>query len=120
MSRTNIAAVTFPGAYPDLPVSANSLDITLHPADAVNQNDTVLVNSKTAIIAYNSGAGAHTITVTSAPDSFDRTGDISAYSLGAGELAFFGPFKTAGWGYSGRLRFEANHAEILFVVVTLP
>lgn len=120
MARTNIAAQTLAGAYPVTPLTANSADVTETAADTVNQNDTALVDSKTVILARNSGASARTVTITSANDTLNRKGDITAYSLGVGKLARFGPFKTIGWSTGGRLLFEANHAEVLFAVITLP
>lgn len=46
---------------------------------------------------------------------------ISAYSLGAGEYAAFGPFEREGWMQSdGYIYLEASHAEVKFGVLTLP
>lgn len=121
MARVNIAAQTTPGAYPTLPVTANSLDLAMQALDASLGNYTALVDSKTFVLAQNTGVGARTITFTSVADAFGRTGDITAYSIGAGELAIFGPFKAAGWSQSGtQLYIDGSHAEVKAAVITLP
>lgn len=120
MARTNIAAQTTPGAYPVLPVVADSLDITTVPADLANGNESTLVDNKTFVIAHNSGASPRTITITSVADTLNRTGDITAYSIGAGQIAMLGPFKTVGWAHSGKLWIDGSHAELLLAVITLP
>lgn len=100
-ARVLVAAQSLPGAYPTLPIAANSRDLTLSAGDATNLNYTPLVNDATVVIAQNTGAGARTVGIVSAADEFGRTGDITAYSLSAGELAIFGPFKKAGWSNVG-------------------
>jgi hypothetical protein len=120
MARTNIVAQTLVGGYPSLPVGAGTADLTWTPADTSLQNDTAIVPGKTMILAYNSGAAPHTVTVTSAPDAINRKGDIGPYTVGAGDVSRFGPFPSLGWANGSRLQFEGNHAEILFAIITLP
>lgn len=119
MSRTNIVAQTLPGAYPALPLAGGSVTLTEVPADVGNGNITPIVESKTVVLAHNINVAAKTITFTSAVDSFNRTGDITSYSIGAGKIAAFGPFKSGGWNNSG-LEIDANHADVLLAVITLP
>lgn len=121
MARTTIAAQTTPGAYPTLPVAANSRDLAVVPADVGNGNDVTIVEGKTLLVAYNaSAATARTLTLTSVADAFGRSGDITAYSMAAGEIAIFGPFKVAGWSHAGKLWVDGSHAEMTFAVITLP
>ena len=90
------------GAYPVTPLTANSADLTFTAGDATNGHYTEIVDGKTYVIAKNTGAGARTVTITSSRDAFNRTGDITAYSLGAGEVSRpFGPFSKAGWANVG-------------------
>jgi len=99
--------------------TANAADLTMTAADATNKEQVALTGNE-LIIAHNTGASARTITVTSVVDEMGRTGDVSAYSLGAGEYAVFGPFGTEGWRQTNsKLYFEANHAEVKFGVVKL-
>lgn len=120
MPRTTIAAQTFAGAYPSLPVAGGSADITWTTADIENGNHTPLVNDKTVLLAKNDTAGALTVTILSVPDSLNREGDIGPYSVGAGVVSRFGPFKTVGWANSGKLEFDAETADIEFAVIQLP
>jgi hypothetical protein len=103
-ARVLIAAQSVVGAYPTLPITANSLDLTETAGDATNGHYTPIVEAKTVVIAHNTNTGstARTVTITSAPDAQGRTGDITAYSLGAGEISRpFGPFVAAGWANVG-------------------
>jgi hypothetical protein len=119
MARTNIAAQTTLGAYPALPVTPGS-DLTEVPADVGNGNETTIVQGKTIVVAHNINVAAKTVTFTSVADDFGRTGDITAYSIAAGKVKIFGPFRTAGWSHSGKLWIDANHADVLLSVITLP
>lgn len=117
MARTDLTKKTALGAYGSY--TANAADLPMAAADVANKNQFV-ANGNDLVIAHNTGAGAHTITVTSSPDPFRRTGDIAAYSLGAGEYAVFGPFAITGWIQSdGKIYLEADHAEVKFGVVAL-
>ena len=100
--------------------SANAADLTMTAADVSNYEEVALTGAE-IIIAHNTGASAYTITISSVADAQGRTGDIAAYSLGAGEYAVFGPFGTEGWLQSdGKLYFQASDAAVKFGVVRLP
>lgn len=119
MTRTLIAAQTLLGAYPTLPVTP-ATDLTEVAADVGNGNSVTIIEGKTVVLAHNTGVGARTVTFTSVADTFGRTGDITAYSIAAGKLKPFGPFKVAGWSHSGVLWVDGSHAEVLLAVITLP
>lgn len=119
MARTNIAAQTLPGAYPALPLTPGS-NLTEVPGDVTNGNSTALVEGKTMVVAHNINVAAKTITFTSVVDAFGRTGNITAYSIAAGAIKLFGPFKLAGWSNAGNLDIDVNHADVLLAVVSLP
>jgi hypothetical protein len=121
MARVLVAAQTTPGAYPTLPISANSRDVQEQAGDASLGNYTPLVAGKTLVLLHNTGVGARTVTFTSQADTpYNRTGDITAYSIGAGELALFGPFAVVGWSDAGNLDIDVSHAEVKIAVITLP
>ena len=100
--------------------TANAADLTMQAADQVDGEEVTHVGNL-LIVAHNTGASPHTITVTSVADDQGRTGDIS-YSLGAGEYAVFGPFAIKGWRATAdaMLDFEADDAEVYFGVVKVP
>jgi len=119
MARQTLSKLTLGGNFPT--ISANSADMSMTAADATNKEQ-ILATQKQIVIAHNTGASTRTVTITSVADSrTNRTGDISAYSLGAGEYAAFGPFEREGWMQSdGYIYLEASHAEVKFGVLTLP
>ena len=99
---------------------ADAADLTMAAADTVNQNQ-FTCQGNDLVIAHNTGGSAYTVTVTSADDPYGRSGDVDAYSVGAGEYAIFGPFKSPGWQQSdGKVYLEASNAAVYFGVVTLP
>jgi hypothetical protein len=118
MARATLTALAALGAYGTY--GANLADLPMTAADVANKNEVVATNND-LIIAHNTGGSAYTVTVTSVADpSFGRTGDIAAYSVGAGEYAAIGPMKNAGWKQAdGKLYFEASNAAVKLGVVAL-
>jgi hypothetical protein len=89
-------------------------------ADASNKNQ-FSSGGNDLVIVHNSGVSTRTVTINSVVDPYGRTGDITAYSLAAGDYAVFGPFKQAGWMQTtGKIHIEASHADVLIGVVALP
>jgi hypothetical protein len=118
MARQTLSKQTPKGPYPTLPVSANALDISWTAADATNKEQFVPGND-TLVLVKNDAVAAKTVTFTSKADDKNRTGDVSAYSLGAGEIAMF-RFKKAGWMQSdGKIYMEAESSDIKYAVIQL-
>lgn len=118
MPRVTITKQIPLGPYPTLPVATNALDITQLAADVTNKEQFV-PSGDDLVIAHNTGGSANTITLTSAADALNRTGDISTYSVGAGELAMF-RYKKPGWMQSdGRVYLEASNAAVKWSVIQL-
>jgi hypothetical protein len=118
MARTAITITVAEGPYGDY--TAGDADLTVATADVDDKNKVTFSGSKILLIAHNTDAGAHDITVSSVADEFGRTGDITDYSLGADEYAVFGPFVANGWKQSdGALYFEADDATVKFGIVEL-
>jgi len=115
MARQTLTKTTAPGNYSD-----SGVDVTLTTADTSN-DDQFLASGSDLVIAVNTGASPATVTINSVADEYGRTGDVSAYSVGAGETAVFGPFPTHGWAQSdGYVYLEASSTDIDFGVVILP
>lgn len=115
MPRTNLTKTTAPGAY-----AAAGAAVTLAAADVANGNQ-FAASGKDLIVAYNSGASSHTVTITSVNDSLGRRGDITAESIAAGAFRIYGPLPSAGWSQSdGTIQVSANHAEVLLGVIAVP
>jgi hypothetical protein len=120
MSRLTIAAQTLDGAYPALPYDAGAADLSFTATDDQTDRETPLVDNKTVVLAMNTDESAHTITIHSVADQFNRVGDIAAYSVDPGKVARFGPFKTSGWAASAKLLIDVSNATLRLAVVTLP
>lgn len=122
MARTNVVKLVALGSSSAPYATANAADLVMAAAtgSSGSSGNMFVCSGKDILIAHNTGAGAHTITVSSVADPFGRTGDVAAYSLGAGEYAAFGPFDTTGWRQTdGYMYIEANHAEVKFGVIAL-
>lgn len=119
MGRTTLTRTTPLGPYPTLQPAADALDVILAAADTTNNNQ-ILLDGPMIIIAHNSGVSARTLTITSTVDPQNRTGDVSAYSIGAGEVAAFKIDQTAGWKQTdGYLYLQANNAEVKIGAIRL-
>lgn len=121
MPRTAFAAQTPKGPYPGT-ISANLLDVTWTAADNPNGHTTTWgPGNRMMILWRNSGAGARTVTVTStASAAHARTGDVTAFSLGAGEYGAF-IVERDGWIQTdGALYHTAEHAEVYVAVLNIP
>ena len=118
-ARTTISRTTPLGPYPSLPVSANTLDCTMAAADTTNNNQFTL-DGPVMIIAQNTDSVDRTITFTSAVDAQNRSGDISAYTLSADEIAVFKVDQVNGWRQTdGFFYLQASNAAVKFCVVRL-
>lgn len=87
--------------------------------------DTITVTGREVIIAYNSHATtAYTFTITSQVDGQNRTGDITTYSLAAGEFAVFSGALTNAPGWknvsTGLLSVAVSNAAIKWAILQLP
>lgn len=97
-------------------ISANAADLTETAIDASNGNQFPMSGGE-YILVHNTGGSAYTVTLTSAPDSLGRTGDITTYSLAATEIALFGPFQTHGWRQTnGKFYIDGSNASVKVAV----
>lgn len=116
MARVEHTPVDAGGAYGAY--GANAVDISFTAADTTNK-ERVKLRRGELIIAQNSDASAHSVTVTSVDDKYGRQEDIT-YSVGASEYAVIGPFLPHGWQQSdGYLYFEADNTNVSFAIVRI-
>jgi hypothetical protein len=119
MGRTTLTRTTPLGPYPTLQPAADSLDLTMTAADVANGNQFVL-DGTSLLLIHNSGASPYTVTLTSIADPQNRTGDITAYSLAAGDYACFKIDQVAGWRQSdGNFYLAASNAAVKFGIIRL-
>lgn len=122
MARTNIAVQSFPiGAYPSLPLAPGSADLMFTATDDPISRQAPLTDNRTFVLAFNSDVvAAHTVTFTSVIDQMNRAGDITNYSVAAGNIACFGPFRSGGWAQSGSLWIDVSDARLRLAVINTP
>lgn len=122
MPATQIAVQPIVGPYPALPVAASSLDLVFSAVDAVNGNffvaDQISSNlpggtiGGDILLVNNPTVGALTITFTSQPLN-GRSGDITAYSVGAGVTSAFKYSQLVGWADVSNSVFFTAQAGLL-------
>lgn len=103
-------------------IAADSLDATFTAADVSNGNSYVATGKEMVIVLNSHASSAYTFTVTSVADDLGRTGDITTYSLAAGEYAVVGPVPVRGWRQpsSGKVLIAGSNAAIKFLVIRIP
>jgi hypothetical protein len=119
MARTTLTRTTPLGPYPSLQPAADALDATMTAADVANGNQ-FLLDGPVLLIASNSGASPYTITLTSTVDGQNRTGDITTYSMAAGDISIFKIDQVRGWVQSdGYMYLSASNAAVKFGIIRL-
>lgn len=99
---------------------ADAADVNFCNANMAEKNQ-FSASGKDLLIAWNSGASTYTVTVSSSPDPIlSRTGDITTYSLAAGEIAAIGPLPMEGWSQTdGKIYVEASNRAVKLAVIDL-
>ena len=121
MPRTNVALTTPIGSYPVLPVAANAADAVQVAADVANGNQIPFGSAaRLLVLVFNSHAATpYAFTVTSSLDAFNRTGDITAYDVQAGEIIPL-VLNRDGWRQTdGNLYISGTNAAVKFVAIQL-
>lgn len=102
-------------------IAANGLDWT---TEAGNTDGNYFVcNGRDLVIIENPTGGALTVTVTSVVDEKNRSGNLTAYSIGAGEKAYLpmGLTNQKGWkDTSQRINLVVSGAGLTIAVLRLP
>ena len=119
MARQTLTKVVPVGPYPTLQPAADSLDIAFTAADVANKEQ-FTPSADCLALVWNSGASPYTVTFTSVADpTTKRTGDVTTYSLAAGDHAAF-RFKKTGWMQSdGNIYIEASNAAVKWCILDL-
>ena len=114
MARTTITPQTRPGER-----DYDGLALTMTAADTANQNQSEW-SPGIYLVAHNTGASQHNVTVTGSADALGRSSDLTN-TIEADEIMILGPFHTqAGWGQvDGMLYFEADNLEVEYASVSV-
>jgi hypothetical protein len=98
--------------------TANQLDLTFTAADVALGNHYAATGKEFVIVQNSDPTNAYTFTLTSQPDTYGRTGDVTAYSLAAGEIGMYGPIPIDGWrNAAGQVLISGSNAAIKFAIV---
>jgi len=120
VARLVITPAVPKGSYPTLPITADTADIVFAVAGTYTDGEGWANTGREILLAYNSGASPYTVTISSVA-YLGRVGDVTAYSLAAGEFAMFGPFDPKGWNQSdGMVYVVGSNALVKFCVIQLP
>lgn len=116
MATTAITKTSAPGPY-----GLAGVLVTQQAADVANGNHFQMSGDDLLIAENTDGANPYTVTITSVQDGQGRLGSITAESLAAGVVRYFGPFrKKAGWAQTtGVLNVSGENAAIKFSVIKL-
>lgn len=115
MARVLLTPTVAPGQYPLAGVA-----VTETAADTTNF-DMFVSTGKELLVAHNTDASSHTVTINSVADDKGRTGDITAESIAAGAIRIYGPFAKSYWAQSnGNINCQSNSALVFFSVIQLP
>jgi hypothetical protein len=122
MARLALTVQNVIAKYPALPLTASSADFVWTAAGAdFADGASFTLTGKEILLVRNDNVGAQTVTVSSVVDPYNRTGNITTYSVGIGEFAVFPPFPKEGWAQTdGKLYFAASAADVYFAVLRLP
>jgi hypothetical protein len=96
MPRTTLTVITPKGPHPGT-ITANLLDTPFAAADQANGNQFPHTGSELLVMRNAHATNAGTVTVKSAADVYGRTGDVTTYSLEAGDTAALLMTDTNGW-----------------------
>lgn len=114
MARVLIAKSQLVNSY-----SNAGVVLTETAADATNFNYFPMVGGE-VVLCRNSGAVSRNVTLTPPADRYNRAG-TTVIAVPAGATLVLGPIPTDGWQQSnGQYYLQANHAEVMFAVLTPP
>lgn len=104
-------------------VSAGTLDYTYAAGDVAGSTFTC-TGRELLLISNPAGGSTYTVTITSTVDEKNRTGDITSYSMAAGDFVVWtgGLTNSPGWKNSstGIITVTVSNAAVLLAVIVLP
>lgn len=121
MARLAVPVQEVVSGYPATPLAANALDIAFTNAGAAFADGAGFpLTGREVLLIRNDNVGAQTVDVSSATDERNRKGDITGFSLAAGEIGAI-CLPITGWRQpDGQLYFEASATDVAFAVLRLP
>lgn len=114
MARTRLTVVDLDPTHPG---GAQAYTFAAH--DTVNEND-FLISGREVLLISNTDASSQDVVISSTPDSYGRTGDLTI-SVAAGTREAIAFLDRSGWMQSdGALYLDCTSANIEYAVLRLP
>lgn len=112
-------AIQTPLENPATPVTALALDVNFTAVDIVNFEQTPM-SGPFILVCQNTSGSAITLTVNSVADALRRTGDITAYSIGANLTSILKFTSSLGWKQAdGNLYYQGSAVGLKIAAVAL-
>lgn len=122
MARTRITPQSPPGNKVSAYAVAESADFTWAAmSGSAGDDGNMFVSSGNDLVLFrNDNVGAQTVTFDTVAGPNGMQEDITTYSIGIGEYAFFGPLQVAPYRQAdGDVYFEATAADVFVAVLQL-
>lgn len=119
---TPLPIVTPKGPYIAGQPGAGTLGFVFTACDASNGNSFATSGTEILLVQNTDASAAHTFTISSVADSFNRTGDVTAYSLPLSTFAVFN-FRQGAPGFrqtDGTVHLTCSTAAISYAVIQAP
>ena len=95
--------------------------LTFTAADPLWGNAFTCTGKEVLLVENTHATDPQTVTIKGAPDAWGRVADITAYSLDAGQLAYFGPFPAEAFRRTdGKVWIIGSDATVKFAVIRIP
>src|SRR5687768_4495623 len=108
MARDTVTVNENAKRYPALQPAVNTLDFAFTAGESDNGYQ-YPATGREVVILRNTNVGAQTFTLKSVADELNRTGDITTYSLGAGEFAVLVPPLKGFQQIDGNIYIDISH-----------
>lgn len=116
MARADITKTLSPGKRP--PTTGGTV-VTWQAADTTNFEQVSLTDQDSLLVWNSHASTGYTYTVTSVPDEYGRSGDMTTIALAAGVFHVVGNGMAAGWlQTNGKLYLQASNAAVKWAVIT--
>ena len=117
MAETLITVKETAGQFPVLPLTANSADFTFGVLD-LTDGGAFVADGTEIILVQNADAATQTVTIESQRDPRNnRTGDITTYSMGAGEFAVFHVGREGWADGDGKIHIAISDVDVKVAVI---
>jgi len=121
MPRTAITVNENANRYPAIPPAVNSLDFAFASTSGGNDDGYEFpASGREVVLLRNTDSNPQTFTLLSVVDDLNRKGDITAYSLAAGEFAVLVPPLKGFQQADGKIYIDVSDPLVNIAVLRMP